>query len=263
LKIVCFGDNWGAPMLCRNLPSESIAGIVGAEIRPQYHHELKTLAESLLVDFLIQPTKMSPGYPGFLESIRGLALDFIFVNSYSMLLHTDLLAIPTRGAINIHGGLLPGYRGCNPTQWALLNDEKETGVTIHYMDADFDSGDIIAQQKVPILEEDTWIDIQKRIDSASEELFANTIYEILSGTNSRVRQEESMAHYWRRRTPEDGQFSWTWRAREIYNLVRALVKPHPGAFYYNEGGEKVVLNSFIPLDEIKELQAARVGHAIE
>lgn len=263
MRIICFGDNLGIPMLYRHLPMGTCVAIVAAVIRPQYYNELKNFADSLSVKFIIQPRKTSHGYDAFVEQIKALAPEFILVNSYSMLFQTDLISIPKHGAINIHGALLPQYRGCNPTQWALLNDEKETGVTMHYMDADFDTGDIIAQKRVPILEDDTWRDIQHRIGDATDEMLAEEIPGIMAGTNSRTPQCADLARYWQRRRPEDGRFEWTWRSRDIYNLIRALVKPHPGAFYYNESGDKIILDSFMSLNEIKKLQKVQIGHVIE
>ena len=145
MRILAFGDDGGIPRLIRHLPQGVLVGIVGAEIRPQQHPELRWLAEAQGVPLLIQPRLTSPAYPAFIEQARTLAPDLILVNSYSMLLRPDILSIPRYGAVNIHGALLPQYRGCNPIQWALLNNETATGVTMHYMTAEFDAGDIIPQ----------------------------------------------------------------------------------------------------------------------
>lgn len=262
-RLVIFGDDSGLPQLLKHLPTDLLVGIVGAAIRPHQHQTLLDLAESQKAPFFCQPRKTSPVHEVFVNQVRALAPDLIIVNSYSMLLPPEILAIPTLGCINIHGALLPQYRGANPIQWALIHDEKETGVTMHYMDVDFDTGDIIVQKKVPILEEDTWLDIQHRIGYATDEMLAENILKIVAGTNSRMPQRADLARYWQRRGPEDGRFEWTWRARDIYNLIRALVKPHPGAFYYNESGDKIILDSFMPLDEIKKLQKDQIGHVIE
>ena len=262
MRFVLFGDDYGIKQLCGFIPAEFLQAIVAAENRPQYHHWIVKIADSRAVDFLIQPKKTSANYISFINHVKNINPNFIFVNSYSMLLPPEILEIPKCGAINIHSALLPQYRGANPIQWALLNDEKETGATIHYMDAGFDTGDIIAQKKVPILEEDTWLDIQQRIGCATDQMLAEEIPKIVSGTNSRMRQRDDLARYWKRRRPEDGRFEWTWRARDIYNLIRALVKPHAGAFYYDKNGHKVVIDSFLSLHEVKMLQMAQIGHVI-
>jgi methionyl-tRNA formyltransferase len=262
-KIILFSDDYGLPQLMRHIPHDVVSGIIGATIRSQQHQTLRALALTQEVPFLIQPRKDSSEYQMFVEHVRLLAPDLIIVNSYSMLLPREILSIPVFGCINIHAALLPQYRGANPIQWALLNDEKETGVTMHYMNEDFDTGDIIAQKRVPILDEDTWINILHRISKSTDEMLEIEIPRIMSGTNSRTPQRTDLARHWRRRRPEDGRFDWTWRARDIYNLIRALVKPHPGAFYFNERGEKIIIDSFMSLNEIKKLQNAYIGHVIE
>lgn len=261
--MLCFGDIAGGPQLLKHLSGENITALVAADIRPQYHAALADLAARYATTLLIQPRKTSSGYPEFLQRIKQLAPDLILVNSYSMLLHQELLDIPGLGAINIHGALLPQYRGCNPTQWSIVNREVETGVTMHYMDAGFDTGDIIAQKHVPILFEDTWRDVQQKIASATEIMLTEQIPKILSGTNGRVAQQDKKAHYWRRRTPEDGRFEWTWRAVDIYNLIRALVKPHPGAYYLDIDCSKTVIDYFVTYEQVKQMQVEKIGRILD
>lgn len=263
LNTICFGDILGLPQLLACLPDGMATTLVAASIRPQHHAALQELAAKHNVPLLIQPRRASAEYPAFVDRIRQLRPNLILVNSYSMLLPQELLSIPERGAINIHGALLPHYRGCNPMQWAIINRETETGVTMHYMDANLDTGDIIAQKRVPLLFEDTWLKVQQRIATATEELLTEQIPLILSGTNTRTPQSEEQAGYWRRRTPEDGCFDWSWKALDIYNLIRALVSPHQGAFYVDEAGTKVVLDYFVPYQEVCIMQKSRIGRVIE
>jgi hypothetical protein len=147
IRIVCFGDTWGISLLYRHLFRESITGIVSAEVRPQYHQDLRAFAASSSIDFMIQPRRDSSKYRSFINRLEKMSPDLIIVNSYSMLLGPEVLSIPIRGAINIHGALLPQYRGANPIQWALINNESETGVTMHYIDEQIDTGDVISQKK--------------------------------------------------------------------------------------------------------------------
>ncbi|NLG33308.1 MAG: GNAT family N-acetyltransferase, partial [Syntrophomonadaceae bacterium] len=164
-----------------------------------------------------------------------------------------------KGAINIHGALLPEYRGANPIQWAILNEENVTGVTMHYMTEQFDAGDIVAQRKVPIFFEDTWIDVQARIAEASEQMLKDEIPKLLEGTNLRHSQNETHARHFHRRYPEDGLIDWSQRVVQIYNLVRALVKPHPGAFYLRKDGTKEVLDKYLSIPSITSIKYAREG----
>lgn len=252
-RILIFGDTHGIPLLLRALPQNTICGIVAAAIRPQYHNELERLAKEIGVPFRVQPFWKSPTYLDFLEWVRFLSPDLIWINSYSMILHEELLKIPQSGVLNIHGALLPQYRGCNPMQWAILNRETETGVTLHEVNAGIDQGSIIAQKKVPLAFEDTWIDIQNRIAAETEVLLEETVPSVLSGNWRSETQEERIAWYGRRRSVEDGEFSWSDAVLDIYNMIRALVAPHPGAFYKNSGN-RVILDYYLPLDEIIRLK---------
>ena len=258
MRILAFGDYFGIPQLQRLLPAQMLVGVVGAEIRPNYLGFLKDIAAECSVPFLVQPRSSSPMHQAFVERVRELAPDLIIVHSYSMLIRQEVLAIPRFGGVNIHGALLPQYQGCNPTQWALLNNEHETGVTMHYMDANFDTGDIIAQRRVPIFFEDTWRDIQARIGKAAEAMLAEELPNLLNGKNVRHRQDTSKAHYYKRRRPEDGLIDWNSSVLYIYNLIRALVKPHPGAFYYT-GAKKVVLDEYLSLSQVTALKYGAGG----
>src|SRR4029078_1712177 len=125
--------------------------------------------------------------------VRELAPDLILVNSYSMLLPPEILSIPRFECVNVHGAPLPKYRGSNPIQWAIINNETETGVTMHYMTAEFDAGDIIAQRRVPIGPEDTWLDVRGRVAAATRELLREEIPRVIAQTNNRTAQNESEA----------------------------------------------------------------------
>ena len=254
--VLLFGDDIGIPQLLRHLPQNLVCGIVVAGIRPHQHSTLRGLAQKLSLPFIIQPKISSIGYADFLKQVQELEPNLILVNSYSMLLQPEVLAIPQYGAVNIHGALLPEYRGANPTQWALLSDEAETGVTIHYMDNDFDSGDIIAQQRIPIYFEDTWRDIYSRIGTEIEKMLAEELPKLLSGTNTRQPQDKSHARHWRRRHPEDGLIDWQQSPHQIYNLIRALVKPLPGAFYVDASGNRIVLDEYMAIEEVVALKAS-------
>jgi methionyl-tRNA formyltransferase len=258
-KILLFGDSWGLPQLIKNLPGELVCGIVGAEIRPQYHAELEALADAHQVPYLRQPRKQTEHYLSFIDHVCALTPDLILVNSYSMLLHPEILCIPRFGSINIHSALLPKYRGSNPLQWVIINDEAETGVTMHYMTAQFDAGDIIAQRRVPICFQDTWLDLQTRCAAATDALLREEMVKVLTQTNERRPQAESVASYSRRRRPEDGLIDWRQDVVSIHNLIRALVRPLPGAFYYSSTGQ-VTLDEYLFVPEIISLKyAAEVG----
>lgn len=258
MRIIIFGDSYGLPQLQRHLPSKFIIAVVGASIRLQYYDFIKQLSESLSLPYFMQPRSYEDAYLNFVGSIRDLSPDLIIVNSYSMKLRADILAIPHKGAVNIHGGLLPQYRGCNPIQWAILNNETETGVTMHFMDEDFDTGDIIAQRRIPLFFEDTWLQVQKRLATATEDLLAEVIPELLTGDQGRYPQDQDQANYCKRRYPEDGEINWQDSVLHIYNLIRSLVKPHPGAFYYSKG-VKIILDQYHSMTQVISLKYKVIG----
>lgn len=253
-RLVLFGDPDGIPQLLRHLGKRApVAAIVGASIRPHQHTRLAAMADQRGCPFLVQPTWQGSDYPAFVDAIRDIAPDLILVNSYAMILRPDVLAIPRRGAINVHGALLPEQRGANPVEWALLGGARKTGVTVHRVDAGIDTGDIVAREEVPIYFEDTWRDVRARVNRATDRVLARMLPLILAGRAPRRRQDERRAAHFARRRAEDGRFEWAWPLRRIYNLVRAVVAPHPGAWSDAAGG-KILLDRFYTLSELAALK---------
>jgi methionyl-tRNA formyltransferase len=260
-RILLFGDPEGVQQVTKVLSQNAILAIVGATIRSEQRGALEKLAGRHEVRLLVQPKRNSPEYPGFVDEVRGLDPDLMLVNSYAMRVGVELLDLPRFGCVNVHGGLLPEYRGSNPIQWALLNDEVETGVTMHYMTEEFDQGDIIAQRRVAISFEDTWLDVRGRLQRATEGLLEEELPKILSCTNARSPQDESRARYYRRRSAEDGLVDWHRPVRDLYNLIRALVKPHPGA-YYDLASQRMILDRYLSIREVTALKYGDSGRQI-
>jgi len=257
MKVLLFADNYGAPLALRYLPTDCLVGIVGASVRPQYHGLLADLASAAGVPFVVQPRRTDAAYQRFLATTRALKPELLLVNSYSMRLGEDVLALASLGGVNVHSALLPRYRGANPIQWALIHNETETGVTMHCLTRDFDAGDVIAQRRVPIQLTDTWIEVQARIAGAAEDLLHAVLPGILEGRLEGTPQDERVAQHYPRRTAEDGRIDWRQSVLRTYNLVRALVRPHPGAFY-EVGGIRHVLDTYTSLAEITAIKA-RLG----
>lgn len=176
----------------------------------------------------------------FVRELRALAPDAIVIWSYSMILPAAVIEVPRRGCVNVHGGLLPEYRGPHVMQWAIINGESETGVTLHYVDAGIDTGPIIAEARVPIGVEDDALTVRGKLKVAGARLLRAWWPAIAAGTAPRVPQDESRARYYPLRSPEDGRVDWTAPAVGIYNLVRALVAPWPGAFTELRGAKLVL-----------------------
>ena len=162
--------------------------------------------------------------------IATLAPDLIFSFYYRRMIPTAVLAAAKRGAFNMHGSLLPKYRGKAPVNWAVLQGERETGVTLHHMVARADAGDIVDQEAVPIGPDDTAYDVMRRLVPAARRLLDRQLAALKAGTAPRRPQDEARATRFGGRRPEDGRIDWTQPAARIVNLVRAVAKPYPGAF---------------------------------
>ena len=175
-------------------------------------------------------TPGNPNAPEFVEQIRACGPDILFSFYYRYMLKPPLLAIPPLGALNLHGSYLPKYRGRCPVNWVLVNGETETGVTLHDMVEKPDAGDIVGQKRVPISEDDTALTLYEKMTVAAREVLGEALPLLASGTAPRIPQDHSQASYYGGRCPEDGRFDWSGSARSIYNLVRAVTHPYPGAF---------------------------------
>ncbi|KHS84083.1 bifunctional UDP-4-amino-4-deoxy-L-arabinose formyltransferase/UDP-glucuronic acid oxidase ArnA [Pectobacterium carotovorum] len=171
-------------------------------------------------------------HPLWVNRIRELAPDVIFSFYYRTLLSDDILQLPSFGAFNLHGSLLPRYRGRAPVNWVLVNGETQTGVTLHKMVSRADAGDIVAQSVVAIDEEDTALTLHGKCRTAAAALLAQQLPLIRSREITLTSQDESRASYFGRRTAADGLIDWHKSAREINNLIRAVTEPYPGAFTF-------------------------------
>ncbi|MEQ1977119.1 bifunctional UDP-4-amino-4-deoxy-L-arabinose formyltransferase/UDP-glucuronic acid oxidase ArnA [Xenorhabdus sp. SGI240] len=187
-------------------------------------------------------------HPLWVERIREMQPDVIFSFYYRNMLNQEILSLAEKGAFNLHGSLLPKYRGRAPVNWVVLNGETETGVTLHKMLEKPDAGDIVAQQAVQIAENDTSLIIHGKIREAAVELLDSILPQIKSGHYPSIPQDESQATYFGRRTAEDGEIVWNKSAQEINNLVRAVTEPYPGAFTFL-GERKMTIWRSRPLNQ--------------
>jgi methionyl-tRNA formyltransferase len=160
--------------------------------------------------------------------------DFIFSFYYRKVLSPEVLASARRGALNLHGSLLPKYRGRCPVNWVLIHGERETGVTLHYMEEKPDRGDIVAQRTVPITDGDTALTLYRKLTAAAAVLVRETYPLLVAGTARRTPQDHTAATYFGGRRPDDGRIDWAHPGRALLNLVRAVTHPYPGAFGFWE-----------------------------
>jgi len=167
--------------------------------------------------------------PDFVAAVAALQPDFLFSFYYRRMLSPALLRLAPRGALNMHGSLLPKYRGRAPVNWAVLHGERETGATLHYMEAKPDAGAIVAQQAVPILPDDTAKDVMDKVTVAAEIVLDRALPALVAGTAPRIANDLAAGSYFGARSPDDGRIDWTRTAVEVHNLVRAVAPPFPGA----------------------------------
>ena len=165
-----------------------------------------------------------------LAQVTALQPDFIFSFYYRNMLPVELLAQARQGAYNMHGSLLPKYRGRVPINWAVLHGETETGATLHEMAAKPDAGAIVAQTAVPILPDDTAFDVFGKVVVAAEQTLWNALPLMMAGHTPKLPNDLSQGSYFGGRKPEDGRIDWKKPAQYVHNLVRAVAPPYPGAF---------------------------------
>lgn len=190
------------------------------------------------------------------EHLAAVKPDFLFSFYYRFMLKPELLHIPRRGALNMHGSLLPKYRGRVPINWAIIHGERETGASLHYMEAKPDAGDLVDQQAVPILPDDTAIEVFNKVTVAAELVLDRSLPALIKGNAPRTKLDLKAGSYFGRRGPEDGRINWQQPAQAVHNLIRAVAPPYPGTFSVCDGKPLRILHSHYAGE------AARHGQAV-
>jgi methionyl-tRNA formyltransferase len=152
---------------------------------------------------------------------------------FRKLLPEKILNVPKYGAVNLHGSFLPYYRGRAPANWQIINGEKYSGGTIHYMNKFVDKGNIIYQKKISITSSMTAFQLQKKINKTIISIINKHIYKIIKGICPSIKQRK-IGSYFRKRKPSDGRIIWNKSANDVYNLIRGLSSPYPGAFFLKD-----------------------------
>lgn len=185
--------------------------------------------------------------PANTSRVRDVAPGFLFSFYYRNMIGKGVLDIPSRGALNLHGSLLPKYRGRVPVNWVVINGETETGATLHYMVEKPDAGDIVDREKVDILFTDTAFDVFNKVTEAAVKVIARAWPLLLAGSAPRIPMNLKAGSYFGGRKPDDGLIDWTMPAVRIYNLIRGVTHPYPGASTYL-AGKKVIIWSAWPVE---------------
>jgi methionyl-tRNA formyltransferase len=181
-----------------------------------------------------------PQAPALAAAVAAAQPDLIFSFYYRAMIPTAVLALAPAGAFNMHGSLLPHFRGRAPTNWAVLKGASETGATLHAMVAKPDAGYIVDQSAVPILPDDTAEQVFDKVTVAAEQVLCRSLPALLAGRAPQLPNDLAQGSYFGGRKPEDGRIDWAWPAQQVYNLIRAVAPPYPGAFT-DIGGHRVVI----------------------
>ena len=242
MNIVFMGTpDFAAASLEALLKSDDVVvGVVTQPDRPKGRGQVltpspvKLLAQREKIP-LLQPLKMKD--PGFLQTLAGWKPDLIAVTAFGRILPPAVLSLPPRGCINVHGSLLPKYRGAGPIQWAIINGERETGITTMLMDEGMDTGAMLLQEAIPITDDDTAGTLSPRLAELGGRLLVETIARLKAGTLVPTPQDSSQATMAPLLKKEDGIIDWTLPAVTLANRVRGLA-PWPGAYTSVPGGDR-------------------------
>jgi methionyl-tRNA formyltransferase len=180
------------------------------------------------------------GTPEWVERLSQMRPDLILSAYYRNMISTKVLGLARLGAFNMHGSLLPKYRGRAPVNWAVLNGEPRIGMTLHRMVREPDAGAIVDQEGVEIGPRDTAEQAFRKVLPCARRVLARQIDALLAGTARETPQDASQATYFGGRRPEDGRIDWSRTTAQVFNLVRAVADPYPGAFT-DVGGARLMV----------------------
>lgn len=230
--------------------------------RKKYYEEIKDLADKEKIPIKI--TKSIKSVEDF-KILKSIQPHLMIVMGWRTIVPKEILSLPKRGTVAAHESLLPKGRGFAPINWSVLNGDKKTGVTLFYLEEGVDEGDIVDQKIIPINNKDTAWDIYLKAKIISVELLMKHIKALKKGTASRRKQNKKLATYYPARVPEDGKINWSWETKKIYNLIRALSDPYPGACTYYKDQKIIIQKALIPKDFLKFAGniPGRVGNFVE
>ena len=239
LKIIFMGTaDFGAPVLERLANSkENKVMVITQPDRPQGRGRkiLPTPIKKVALDKgleVFQPENVNDEQS--IKRMKEFSPDIMLVVAYGQILSSHILNIPEIGCINIHGSLLPKYRGAAPINRAVINGEKEAGITFMFMDEKIDAGDIIFQEKIDISPEETYGELYYRLSALSAETLPKLLEKIKSGKIERISQDIKEVTFARKMDKEEGKIEWRDKGEKVYNLIRGTT-PYPGAFTYYQG----------------------------
>jgi len=234
-----------------NIPEIEVVGVLTAKkqfkisyspnkpVTNVLHFDFSKLAENKKT-FPIYTVEKGMNNPEVVKFVKDCAPDFILVVGWYHMVPAIIRKIPPKGTAGIHASLLPRYSGGAPLVWAIINGERETGLSFFYFDEGVDTGDIIGIRRIPIRLNDSISTVYNRVEEEGISLLKEMLPRIAAGTAPRIPQEKTDRNVWPQRGPDDGKINWRSSSLEIYNFIRAQTKPYPGAFSFIRG-EKIII----------------------
>ncbi|MHB1947226.1 MAG: methionyl-tRNA formyltransferase [Gammaproteobacteria bacterium] len=253
MKIFLFlGSRRGHAVLIKLIEARAhIAGILCLVEDPheeQYHPKVTAIAKEHNIPIYYSSDVKSSEYKNVLQQLKP---DIAFAIGWRYLITKEAYSIPTKGTLIIHDSLLPRYRGFAPMNWAIINGEKESGVTLFYIAEGVDCGPIVDQLSTPINEDDTAKTVDERIIKLYEEIITKNLSALAAGTAKSTPQDDALASYTCKRTPEDGEINWQKSALQIHDLIRGLTHPFPGAYTTLRGKRILIWGSQVSATQDK------------
>jgi len=219
---------------------DNVVALITHEDNPNEKIWFKTPADAARKHGVPVFTPDNVNTPEWRERLAALQPDLILSVYYRHMIGTKILALPPLGAFNMHGSLLPKYRGRAPINWAVLHGEPRLGMTLHRMVKDPDAGAIVDQEGIDIAPRDTAEQAFRKVLPCARLVLARQIDALLAGTAKETSQDESQATYFTGRKPDDGRIRWNTTTLQIFNLIRAVTDPYPGAFTDFNGARLMV-----------------------
>ncbi|MBV1941391.1 methionyl-tRNA formyltransferase [Streptomyces sp. BV286] len=249
MRVVMFGyQTWGHRTLQALLESDH--EVVLAVTHPKSDHVYEKIWDDSVADLAEKHgvpvlLRNRPDDPELLAALKDAAPDLIVANNWRTVLPPEVFGLPPHGTLNIHDSLLPAYAGFSPLIWALINGEREVGVTAHRMNAELDAGDVLLQRAVPVGAADTVTDLFHRTVDLIAPVVNESLDLIASGRAQWIPQDRERASFFHKRSLEDSRIDWTWPAEDIERLVRAQCDPYPNAFTHHRGQRLRIVESAV------------------
>ncbi|HEV7977632.1 methionyl-tRNA formyltransferase [Amycolatopsis sp.] len=239
MRVAMFGyQTWGHRTLQALIDSDHEVALVVTHPKSEHAYEkiwsdsVADLAEENGIPVLL---RNRPDDEELLAKLREADLDIMVANNWRTWLPPEIFTLPLHGTLNIHDSLLPAYAGFSPLIWALINGEKEVGVTAHMMDGELDAGDIVLQRSVEVGPRDTTTDLFHKTVDLIGPITTDGLALIESGKTDWAKQDRGKASFFHKRSLEDSRIDWTWPAEDLDRLIRAQSDPYPNAFTFHKG----------------------------